>query len=589
VQGALVAFTSRSGLLKLIAVVLMGGIVAMAVVVGVFVNVATQAIGNLTFRPTQATALAAYMAASRCDFTPDVKLSTAYLVAVAWVQNSDGALGFGQYKNPVSGGGDSGVPADILAHVDRSALAPGGFTTRMLGLSGGVAPADWTTILPDRPVGGEHGVGFLMLQPADWRNWTGEVPNASPAGLDPYKPYDAFLVMACHLQHATASGQGAVSAVEQALQDFGGGVLQFVDVIGQVVANDHDRPWLIATDLFKAMTLLGTDRGLAFLGRVQTEMGNLGGGVVQWGPSPFALQDVPPDYLALITKWAGIYGIDWTALAGVLKVECDFGRNCGVSSAGAVGPAQFEPGTWAIYGIDGNGDNVKDPLNPADAVAGAANYLRALGAGSASGQRAALCHYNAGDSPAFQSCMNGTQSPDYADAVLAWAVRYRGPTLGGGGGSLPVQLPIPSPGWVQRVATPQWPADLPAHMSPSAVTNQCVAGALATWALMHVGDPLWNHPPPLFGNAIDIVGSARAQGFQVSSQPTPGAMVVYGSSYGIFGHIATVRAVQGDRYEVIEQNFLDFSPALEPHWQTFDLRSIAWPDPAVIGFVVAPR
>ena len=29
--------------------------------------------------------------------------------------------------------------------------------------------------------------------------------------------------------------------------------------------------------------------------------------------------------------------------------------------------------------------------------------------------------------------------------------------------------------------------------------------------------------------------------------------------------------------EVIEQNFLDFSPNLELHWQTFDLRSVAWP------------
>ena len=73
-----------------------------------------------------------------------------------------------------------------------------------------------------------------------------------------------------------------------------------------------------------------------------------------------------------------------------------------------------------------------------------------------------------------------------------------------------------------------------------------------------------------------------------------GALAVYGGSLAYADlmlslvHIATVRAVQGDRYEVVEQNFLDFDPALEPHWQTFDLRSIAWPDPAVIGFVVSP-
>jgi surface antigen len=81
---------------------------------------------------------------------------------------------------------------------------------------------------------------------------------------------------------------------------------------------------------------------------------------------------------------------------------------------------------------------------------------------------------------------------------------------------------------------------------------------------------------------------ARSEGFQLDDHPTPGAMVVYGSAYGVFGHIATVRAAQGDRYEVVEQNFLDFDPNLEPRWATFDLRSVAWPGPAVVGFIEAP-
>ncbi len=87
---------------------------------------------------------------------------------------------------------------------------------------------------------------------------------------------------------------------------------------------------------------------------------------------------------------------------------------------------------------------------------------------------------------------------------------------------------------------------------------------------------------------IDLFGVARAQGFQLGGQPAPGEMVVYGSQYGIFGHIATVVAVEPGRYEVVEQNFLDFNPNLEPHSQTFDLRSIAWPDVSVVGFVVGP-
>jgi surface antigen len=82
-------------------------------------------------------------------------------------------------------------------------------------------------------------------------------------------------------------------------------------------------------------------------------------------------------------------------------------------------------------------------------------------------------------------------------------------------------------------------------------------------------------------------GVAGAEGFQLNDHPTADAIVVFGSAYGVFGHIATVRAVQDDRYEVVEQNFLDFDPQLEPHWATFDLRSVAWPDAAVVGFVVA--
>ena len=121
-------------------------------------------------------------------------------------------------------------------------------------------------------------------------------------------------------------------------------------------------------------------------------------------------------------------------------------------------------------------------------------------------------------------------------------------------------LHIPTPGWVQRIPTPAWPSDLAAHMSPSAVTNQGVAGALATWALMHSGDPRWSRLPPIFGNAIDLFGADHAQGFQVSGQPAPGEMAVYRSSYAVFGHIAAAAAVEPRRYEVIEQTLLDLNP-----------------------------
>ena len=58
------------------------------------------------------------------------------------------------------------------------------------------------------------------------------------------------------------------------------------------------------------------------------------------------------------------------------------GRDGAISSGygtGAQGPLQFMPGTWATYGVDGNGDGVSDINNAADAIHGAANYIAAHG------------------------------------------------------------------------------------------------------------------------------------------------------------------------------------------------------------------
>ena len=101
------------------------------------------------------------------------------------------------------------------------------------------------------------------------------------------------------------------------------------------------------------------------------------------------------DLLSLWQRAGNAYSIPWQVLAAINKVESNFGRNMGPSSAGAVGWMQFMPSTWVRWGIDANGDGVADPWNPDDAVFSAARYLAA--AGGANDLSRAVYSYNHAD------------------------------------------------------------------------------------------------------------------------------------------------------------------------------------------------
>ena len=95
---------------------------------------------------------------------------------------------------------------------------------------------------------------------------------------------------------------------------------------------------------------------------------------------PSVAQDVPPASLEPLWRSAGdAYGVPWNVLAAINKIESDFGRNMGPSSAGAVGWMQFMPSTWLRWGTDANGDGIADPWNAEDAIYSAARYLAAAG------------------------------------------------------------------------------------------------------------------------------------------------------------------------------------------------------------------
>lgn len=111
--------------------------------------------------------------------------------------------------------------------------------------------------------------------------------------------------------------------------------------------------------------------------------------------------DIPAEYVPWLQKAATKYKLGprgFAIVAAIHEVESDFGRSplpgvrSGTNSAGAAGPGQFLAGTWALYGVDANGDGWRDIYSVSDSVFATANYLRASGAPG--DWRAAIFNYN---------------------------------------------------------------------------------------------------------------------------------------------------------------------------------------------------
>ena len=135
--------------------------------------------------------------------------------------------------------------------------------------------------------------------------------------------------------------------------------------------------------------------------------------------SSAATAQIPPAMLTLYQEGAATCpGLPWTILAAIGTVESDNGQSnlpgvhSGANAAGAEGPMQFEPGTFAAYDepVPPGGANPPSPYDPTDAVYAAARLLCADGAAGGADLSGAVYAYN--------------HSTSYVAQVLALAQTY---------------------------------------------------------------------------------------------------------------------------------------------------------------------
>jgi murein DD-endopeptidase MepM/ murein hydrolase activator NlpD len=151
-----------------------------------------------------------------------------------------------------------------------------------------------------------------------------------------------------------------------------------------------------SADTFEVVPTPGV--GLTSLALPSNAAPNLDGSLAVPSLTTPPAQPLQLSYAQLLGIWqqaGSAYGIPWQVLAAINKVESNFGRNMGPSSAGAVGWMQFMPSTWYRWGTDADGDGIADPWNPTDGIYSAARYLAA--AGGASDIYRAVFAYNHAD------------------------------------------------------------------------------------------------------------------------------------------------------------------------------------------------
>jgi cell wall-associated NlpC family hydrolase len=209
--------------------------------------------------------------------------------------------------------------------------------------------------------------------------------------------------------------------------------------------------------------------GLVGLAVVASAVSFLGGSLGGPVASADATAKIPPAMLALYQEAAATCpGLPWTVLAAIGTVESDNGQSdlpgvqSGANAAGAEGPMQFLPATFAAYAepVPPGGAAPPTPDDPTDAVYAAARLLCANGGAGGADIPGAVFDYN--------------HSSSYVQQVLALAQSFGGVT------------------------------------ATAVDVSVSTAGAVAVqWALAQIGTPyVWGGETP--GVGFDCSGLAQA-------------------------------------------------------------------------------
>ncbi len=291
---------------------------------------------------------------------------------------------------------------DLIAGVRGGITAAQVARIRKLGGVAAVLPVDGGKVM----VNGRS-ADVLGVSPQAFRPWTPLATAASAAVWSGLAKGELISTRAAASELKLAAGKAyPVSAAVREQVLFGGATALSVPGADAIVNLTRSAQLGLAKN-FAVLINAPTANLKTLIGQVQSVIGTHGQVVnlvdyslVTEGQQPVEVNapaGVPANWVDLFKESAAKYcpGLPWTVLAAIGEIESGDGANDGPSSAGAEGPMQFLPSTWAIWGTDGFGPSgAPDIMNPLDAVPSAARLLCASGGASSATLAGAIFAYN---------------------------------------------------------------------------------------------------------------------------------------------------------------------------------------------------